>query len=94
MLTKDVTQEIESAINEIYALGKEPTVALVKGRIATNVPMPALISAIRSWKNAKRVPKVEIAAQTPETDRVSELEAKVAALTARIEQLEVKLGEQ
>ncbi|MGR5119688.1 hypothetical protein ACPV5L_13025 [Vibrio astriarenae] len=93
MLTKDVTQEIEAAIEQIHALGKEPTVALVKSRISTGVPMPALITAIRSWKNAKRVPKVEVAAQQEPSDRLTELENKVATLTARIEQLEALLGE-
>lgn len=94
MLTKDVTQEIERAIEQVHALGKEPSVALVKARLSTNVPMPALIAAIKSWKNASRVPKVEVAAPSESTDKFSALEAKVAALTLRIEQLEAKLEEQ
>lgn len=93
MLTKDVTQEIEAAIEQIHALGKEPTVALVKSRLSTSVPMPALIAAIKSWKSAKRVPKVEVAAATQSADRIEQLETKVAALTARIEELEAKLGD-
>lgn len=63
MLTQDVTKELEAAMEQLQQQGKEPTVALVKARLKTPVPMPALITAIKSWKSAQRVPKVEIAAQ-------------------------------
>ncbi len=95
MLTQDVTKELESVLSTLQQQGKEPTVALVKSRLSTNVPMPALITAIKSWKSANRVPKVEVAAKAAESDasRVKQLEQTVADLIKRVEQLEAKLNE-
>lgn len=95
MLTKDVSEELKSVLEGLQAQGKEPTVALVKARMSTPVPMPALITTIKSWKNANRVPKVEVAAQQePEVDRIGQLEKQILELTARVATLEAKLAEQ
>lgn len=94
MLTQDVTKELEAVMEKLQQQGKEPTVALVKARMKTPVPMPALIATIKSWKNANRIPKVEVAVQTPkEEDRIVALENTVAKLVARVEELEAKLSE-
>ncbi len=94
MLTKDVSDELKSVLEGLQAQGKEPTVALVKARMSTPVPMPALITTIKSWKNANRVPKVEVAApQDNATDKLAQLEQQVIALTERVTQLEAKLAE-
>ncbi|MEG3692663.1 hypothetical protein V5098_05980 [Vibrio coralliirubri] len=95
MLTKDVSEELKSVLEGLQAQGKEPTVALVKARMSTSVPMPALITTIKSWKSANRVPKVEVATQEePVLDRVSQLEKQILELTARVATLEAKLTEQ
>ncbi|WP_435247621.1 hypothetical protein ACMAZD_13585 [Vibrio sp. nBUS_14] len=95
MLTKDVSEELKSVLEGLQVQGKEPTVALVKARMSTSVPMPALITTIKSWKSANRVPKVEVATQgEPALDRVSQLEKKILELTARVATLEAKLTEQ
>lgn len=95
MLTKDVSQELEAIFAALAQQGKEPTVALVKARLKTPVSMPAIITAVKRWKNSQQVPKVEVAAPATEadTDRVAQLEAKVAVLTTRIEALEAELRE-
>ncbi|EKO3809805.1 hypothetical protein NTE10_001680 [Vibrio harveyi] len=94
MLTQDVTKELEAVMEQLQQRGKEPTVALVKARMKTPVPMPALIATIKSWKSANRIPKVEVAVQKPkEEDRLAALEETVAKLTARVEELEAKLSE-
>ncbi|MCR9547839.1 hypothetical protein [Vibrio antiquarius] len=94
MLTQDVTKELEAVMEQLQQQGKEPTVALVKARLKTPVPMPALITAIKSWKSAQRVPKVEVAAQAhTDNDRLAVLESTVKKLVARIEELEAKLSE-
>ena len=94
MLTQDVTKELEAVMEQLQQQGKEPTVALVKARMKTPVPMPALIATIKSWKSANRIPKVEVALQTPkEEDRIIALENTVAKLVARVEELEAKLSE-
>ncbi|MEZ9521631.1 hypothetical protein AB4155_19130 [Vibrio splendidus] len=94
MLTKDVSEELKSVLEGLQAQRKEPTVALVKARMSTSVPMPALIMTIKSWKSANRVPKVEVATQEePTLDRVSQLEKQILELTARVATLEAKLTE-
>jgi uncharacterized protein YlxW (UPF0749 family) len=91
MLTQDVTEELTQIMNGLHQQGKEPTVALVKARLSNPVPMPALITAIKSWKNSQKVPKVEIARQeSTEQERIHQLEQQVQALTARIQALEEK----
>ena len=93
MLTQDVSQELKDVLEQLHQEGKEPTVALVKARLNTSIPMPALITALKSWKSANRVPKVEIAAkQQSDQDRISELERQVAELQQRLIALESKLG--
>lgn len=92
MLTQDVSQELKDVLEQLHQEGKEPTVALVKARLNTSIPMPALITALKSWKSANRVPKVEIAAkQQSDQDRISELERQVAELQQRLTVLERKL---
>ncbi len=94
MLTQDVTRELEAILEQLQQEGKEPSIALVKARMKTPVPMPALITVIKSWKSANRVPKVEVKAPiAKEEDRLTVLENTVAKLTARIEELETKLSE-
>ena len=94
MLTKDVSEELRAVLEGLQAQGKEPTVALVKARMSTSVPMPALITTIKSWKSANRIPKIEVAAsEQPEIDRVSQLEQQVLDLTARITALETQLSD-
>lgn len=93
MLTQDVSQELKDVLEQLHQEGKEPTVALVKARLTRSVPMPALITTLKSWKSSQRVPKVEIAAeQSDKLDRISQLEQQVAELTQRLALLEAKLS--
>ncbi|EHT4940303.1 TPA: hypothetical protein ACGVBQ_001181 [Vibrio vulnificus] len=94
MLTQDVTKELEAVLEQLQQQGKEPSVALVKARLKTSVPMPAIIAAIKSWKSAQRVPKIEVASQThQDAERIAQLEATVLKLAARIDALEAQLKE-
>lgn len=92
MQTKDVSAELEHAMQKIHALGKQPTVALVKAQLSTSVPMPAIIAAIKSWKGNKPVPKIEVAEnkQANLENRVEQLEKQIAVLSARLSTLEDK----
>ncbi len=92
MLTKDVSAELELALQKIDTQGKKPTVALVKAHLNSNVPMPAIITAIKSWKGNKQVPKVEVAADLSSdiNQRIAELEHQVTILTERLNVLEGK----
>lgn len=94
MLTQDVTKELEAVLEQLQQEGKEPSVALVKARMKTPVPMPAMITVIKSWKSANRVPKVEVKApEENKDDRITALEKSIVRLTTRVEELEAKLSE-
>lgn len=92
MITKDVTQELEAVLTRLVEEGKEPTVALVKARLSQPIPMPAIITTIKTWKASKRVPKIEVAEKVDVTleQRVEQLEQQVKQLFARIDQLETQ----
>jgi uncharacterized protein YlxW (UPF0749 family) len=93
MLTKDISQELQSILEQLQQQGKEPSVALVKSRLSIPVPIPAIITTIKMWKSNRQVPKVEVAASTVAMDKVVQLEQQVALLTERINALEAKLEE-
>ncbi|WP_064602218.1 hypothetical protein [Photobacterium sp. J15] len=88
-MSSEITQALEQAINSLVAEGKEPSVALIKSRLADPLPMPLIIKALQAWKKNAKVPKIEKTEPTISMEeRVKQLEQQVAALTARIEQLE------
>ncbi len=94
MLTKDVSKELQDVFDSLTRDGKEPTVALVKARLTSSIPMPAIIAAMKSFKSANRVPKVEIKApEANEEKQIATLQDQVAKLTQRVEQLETKLSQ-
>ncbi|MGM2783160.1 hypothetical protein ACS2Q5_34780, partial [Bacillus cereus group sp. Bce022] len=64
--------------------------------LSTSLPIPVLIAAITSWKQAQRVPKVEVNSVTPLTDqqRIAQLEQQLAMLSTRVEQLAAELTNQ
>jgi len=86
----NVAQEIESAINRIIEEGKEPTTALIKSQLRTTVPIPILITALKTWKSSKYVPKIEQQNPTNSTEeqRIASLEKQVSSLIVRIRHLE------
>lgn len=92
MQTKDVSEELKQALQKIHALGKQPTVALVKAQLSTSVPMPAIIAAIKSWKGNQSVPKIEVAEKQEQAleKRIEQLEQQVLELTKKINKLEGK----
>ncbi|MFC3023074.1 hypothetical protein ACFODT_04455 [Vibrio zhugei] len=92
MLTKDVSDELQQVFTQLEQEGKTPSVALLKARLTTSVPMPALISAVRRWKSSASLPKVEVRAQPTSDDaRITQLEQQVADLTQRLSQLEQQM---
>ncbi len=90
MQTQDITAQLEQIMQSLHQQGKQPTVALVKARLTTPVPMPAIIAAVKGWSNNQNIPKIEIAAEQEEVDKIARLEQKIIELTARIEALEAR----
>ncbi|WP_299020366.1 hypothetical protein [uncultured Photobacterium sp.] len=89
-MSSEITQALEQAINSLVEEGKEPSVALIKSRLATPLPMPLIIKALQAWKKNAKVPNIEKTEPAlSQEERIKQLEQQVAALTARIEQLEL-----
>lgn len=85
----DFTPQLEQTIQSLVNDGKEPSVALIKGRLTSPVPMPLIISALQRWKKSGTVPKVELVKKQDDANaRIQALEAQVEALTKRLEALE------
>lgn len=82
--------EINQICHQLAQEGKEPSVALIKGRLSQKLPMPQIIAGFQQWKNN---PNQVIAEPMPERQeieknleqRVAELETIVAKLVAKIE---------
>ncbi|MCW8331322.1 hypothetical protein MD588_21235 [Photobacterium sp. SDRW27] len=88
-MSSEITQALEQAITSLVTEGKEPSVALIKARLADPLPIPVIIKALQAWKKNAKVPKIEKSAPTlSQEERILQLEQQVTALTARIEQLE------
>ncbi|QIL86062.1 hypothetical protein G7083_09530 [Vibrio sp. HDW18] len=92
MQTTNVSQQLEQILNQLTQQGKTPSVALVKARLTTPVPMPAIIAALKSWKNSQRIPSIEVAAPMPANleQRVALLEQTLLQLSARVAELEAR----
>jgi hypothetical protein len=95
MISKDVSNELQTILERLRDEGKKPTVALVKARLSVKVPVPALITTIQRWKSSSQVPKIEVAVKEPDNaERIKILEQTVQSLIERIECLERRLDEQ
>lgn len=89
MLTKDISQELREVFESLEQEGKTPTMATVKARLTSSVPMPALIAALKSWKSVSRVPKVEVQAEEQnDSTTINLLVEQIQRLTQRVEALE------
>ncbi|MDX1304026.1 hypothetical protein [Photobacterium sp.] len=85
----DITQALEQVITSLIAEGKEPSVALIKARLADPLPIPVIIKALQAWKKNAKVPNIQKTAPTLTTEaRIKQLEQQVAELTTRLARLE------
>ncbi|MGR6860876.1 hypothetical protein ACU5EH_11555 [Aliivibrio salmonicida] len=90
-MMKNVTDELLKIMQDLTNEGKKPTTALVKSRLSTQVPMPAIITAIKSFQVSAHVPKIEVRENTLTTnERIVQLELQVKELTLRLNALENK----
>lgn len=85
----DITQALEQAITSLITEGKEPSVALIKARLAEPLPIPVIIKALQAWKKNAKVPNIQKTEPITNTEeRIKRLEQQVAELTSRLERLE------
>lgn len=69
--------------------GKEPSVALIKGRLRQRLPLPSIIAGLKQWKSNPEMKQVEAQQEVVEEElslekRVEILESIVAELKAEI----------
>ncbi|MCE7566743.1 hypothetical protein LZS85_11525 [Aliivibrio fischeri] len=88
---KNVTDELQKVLQDLTNEGKKPTTALVRARLTTQIPMPAIIAAVKSFKSTSHVSKIEVRETSLTADeRIAQLEEQVKELTERLIALENK----
>ncbi|PSU22242.1 hypothetical protein [Photobacterium phosphoreum] len=84
-----ITQEIEQAIASLVSDNKQPSIALIKARLTTPLPIPVIIKALQAWQKNAKVPHIEKQQRVLTADqRIEQLEQQVLALSTRLARLE------
>jgi hypothetical protein len=91
-------QTIITICHQLNSEGKQPSVALVKGRMGKLCPLPTIISGIKSWQanpNLKEISNAEATTEThPEpTNKVEQLEIRVKQLETEMSDLRALIAE-
>ena len=99
-----INDEILAIANQLANQGKKPTVALIKTRLSQPIPLPQLISTLKTWQHEPSFTEVNMV-KTLEADKVQEqnqelveivnqaiapLKAEIKALKLLVEQLMIK----
>ncbi|CEO38277.1 hypothetical protein C0Z01_16030 [Photobacterium kishitanii] len=84
-----ITQEIEQVIKQLVTEKKQPSVALIKARLTTSLPIPVIIKALQAWQKNAKVPHIEKQHRVLTAEqRIEQLEQQVLALSTRLARLE------
>ncbi|UPW17162.1 hypothetical protein M0C34_13020 [Agarivorans sp. TSD2052] len=91
-------QVVLLAIKSLIDDNKQPTLALVKGKLSTRQPMPIVIEALNAYKRDPSIietlsplqPTLSPSKSPSLEKRVDDLESQVALLLRRLSQLEAK----
>ncbi len=71
-----INDEILAIANQLANQGKKPSVALIKTRLSQSVPLPTIISVLKSWQHDPEFIQTRqqpIPSQTTENSNVDEL---------------------
>ncbi|SMY18087.1 MULTISPECIES: hypothetical protein [Photobacterium] len=86
-----ITKEIEQAIKQLVIENKQPSVALIKARLTTSLPIPVIIKALQAWQKNAKVPHIEKQQRVLTAEqRIEQLEQQVLALSTRLARLEAE----
>ena len=80
-----ITDEITIIANQLANQGKKPTVALLKTKLKTPVPLPTLISILRNWTHDPKLITL-----TGETKKLVEENKTLALNSPEIEMMITK----
>jgi len=91
-----ITDEITIIANKLANQGKKPSVALVKTRLRKSVPLPTIISILRSWKHDPNVIEMPIESNDAETEKknLTSISSEIEkAIKHALQPIEVELEE-
>ena len=69
-------ETIHAIANELAAAGKTPSVAMVKAKLSSSVPLPQIINALKCWQYSEPSSAVK-EATTPSTDTPEQTEEQL-----------------
>jgi hypothetical protein len=89
-----IIDEISICANQLANAGKKPTVALVKAKLRQAVPLPTLISTLKTWQhepdfiaaNSNQINQIEAQKSTEESELINSI-VNNAAIKAYIENI-------
>jgi hypothetical protein len=89
-----IIDEISICANQLANAGKKPTVALVKAKLRQAVPLPTLISTLKTWQhepdfiaaNSSQTNQIEAQKSTEESELINSI-VNNAAIKAYIENI-------
>ncbi len=89
-----IIDEISICANQLANAGKKPTVALVKAKLRQAVPLPTLISTLKTWQhepdfiaaNSSQTNQIEPQKSTEESELINSI-VNNAAIKAYIEDI-------
>jgi len=94
--------EINAIANEIANNKQKPTVALVKAKLSSNVPLPNIIATLKSWQHQPEFTRKNLLVKDDKESKPSELsvddsikteiENAIAPLKAEIEYLKKEIA--
>jgi len=94
--------EINAIANEIANNKQKPTVALIKGKLSNNVPLPTIIATLKHWQHDPAFTRKQIKVQKeePKSDGATnmneyisgEIQKAIAPLLTEIEHLKKEIA--
>lgn len=93
--------DILIAVHQLLVENKKPTVATVKGKLATPVPMPSIIKVLQKTMSLSANDVAKLLPQAPSVDTsivekpadIAELSQQVAELTAELKATKQQLND-
>ncbi|GLX79981.1 hypothetical protein tinsulaeT_33210 [Thalassotalea insulae] len=74
-----INDEILAIANQLANNGQKPTVALIKTRLSQSVPLPKIISVLKSWQHQPEFTEVENgSADSTELPRQEHIHAQIS----------------
>lgn len=87
------TAEIIKICQTLKQQGKQPSIALIKGRADKGTPMPTLISGLQQWRSEPNIELAQEEVDTSSTNKPLTLEQRLQTLEQEVNSLKQELSE-